>query len=113
MAQLVKAGFSIYTPTKVGEEGEETPVYYCYYIYWNRHNDNGQNTIMGDMEFATVRNNVYKLSVNAVKRLGHPGETENDPYPPTPGTPDEEDEFWLEVQCNILPWEVRINNIEF
>ena len=108
-AELVKAGFTIYTPTNVNNK----PVYYCYYIYWNRHNDNGQNTIMGRMEFASVRNNVYKLSVNKVLRLGHPGETGNDPYPPKPGTPDEEDEFWLEVECNILPWEVRINNIEF
>ena len=109
MAKLVKAGFTIYTPDTTGD----SPVYYCYYIYWNRHNDNGKNTIMGIMEFATVRNNVYKLSVNAVKRLGHPGENGNDPYPPTPGTPDEDDKFWLDVECYILPWEVRINNIEF
>ena len=110
---LVAEGFSIYRPTKVGEGGQEKPVYYCYYLYWNRHNDNNANTIMGTMEFATVRNNVYKLSVNAVKHLGHPGEKGNDPYPPKPGTPDEEDTFWLSVECLILPWEVRINNIEF
>lgn len=112
---LVSEGFSIYRPTTENADGEklDAPIYYCYYIYWNRHNDNGQNTIMGIMEFATVRNNVYKLSVNKVLRLGHPGQPEDDPYDPTPGTPDEKDEFWLEVECEILPWEVRINNIEF
>ena len=106
---LVKLGFSLYEPTEV----DGAPVYYCYYIYWNRHNDNERPTQMGIMEFATVRNNVYKLSVSAVKRLGHPGDPDNDPYSPEPDTPDEEDEFWLTVECKILPWEVRINNIEF
>ena len=106
---LVAAGFTIYRPENVNDK----PVYYCYYIYWNRHNDNKQNTIMGDMEFATVRNNVYKLSISKVLNLGHPGEPGDDPYPPTPGTPDEKDEFWLEVKCLVLPWEVRINNVEF
>lgn len=112
---LVKDGknFTIYNPTKVGETDSEKPVYYCYYLYWNRHNDNGKDTQMGNMEFASVRNNVYKLSVNAIKHLGHPGDPNNDPYPPTPGTPDEKDTFWISVDCQILPWEVRINNIEF
>ena len=108
-ADLVAEGFNVYNPKTVNG----ATVYYCYYLYWNRHNDNNQNTIMGNMEFAAVRNNVYKLSVNKVLRLGHPGLTENDPYSPEPGTPDEEDEFWLEVSCQILPWEVRMNDIEF
>ena len=56
-AALVEAGFSIYRPTNVNN----APVYYCYYLYWNRHNDNGKNTIMGNMEFATVRNNPGSL----------------------------------------------------
>ena len=48
------------------------PGYYCYYYYWNRHNDNNLNGIMGPMEFDVVRNNVYKLSVDKINRLGHP-----------------------------------------
>ena len=116
---LVKEGFFIYRPKTIKGtvpevEGEvDVPAYYCYYLYWNRHNDNGQNTIMGKMEFATVRNNVYKLSVNKILNLGHPGQPDDDPYTPDPDDPDEKDTFWLEVECEILPWEVRVNNIEF
>lgn len=103
---LVKNGFTLYAP-----DGDQN--YYCYYIYWNRHNDNMNNSIMGAMEFATVRNNVYKLKVNKITSLGHPGKPGDDPDPDDPGTPDEKDTFWGEVSCEVLPWEVRINNIEF
>lgn len=106
---LVENSFSIYRPENVNDK----PVYYCYYIYWNRHNDNRDNTQMGTMEFATVRNNVYKLAVNKIWRLGHPGEPDDDPDTPDPDDPDEKDEFWLDVNCEILPWEVRVNDIEF
>ena len=92
---------------------EGVPGYYCYYFYWNRHNDNGNNGVMGKMEFAVVRNNVYKLAVLNLKKLGHPRVTENDPDPVTPETPDEKDEVYLDVEVNVLPWVVRINNIDF
>lgn len=92
---------------------EGVPGYYCYYFYWNRHNDNGNNGVMGKMEFAVVRNNVYKLAVLSLKKLGHPRVTENDPDPVTPETPDEKDEVYLDVEVNVLPWVVRINNIDF
>ena len=105
---LVAEGFSIYRPDESNDYN-----YYCYYIYWNRHNDNGNNAIMGPMEFATVRNNVYKLRVNKIHKLGHPGEPEDDPDDPTPDTPNETDSFYCEIICEILPWEVRINDIEF
>ena len=108
---LVGQDFGIYRPTMTGDS-QDVPVYYCYYLYWNRHNDNSQNTIMGIMEFATVRNNVYKISVNKVLHLGHPGKPGDDPDDPDPDDPDEKDEFWIDVDCQILPWEVRINNVE-
>lgn len=111
-AALVAAGFTIYKPEMVGDD-VQTPVYYCYYLYWNRHNDNGENTIMGPMEFATVRNNIYKISVNNVIRLGHPGTPDGDPDKPKPEDPDEEDEFWAEFICEILDWEVRITGLDF
>ncbi|MCH5220532.1 MAG: Mfa1 fimbrilin C-terminal domain-containing protein [Muribaculaceae bacterium] len=104
--ELVKNGFSIYKPAADGN-------YYCYYTYWNRHNDNGDNNVMGGMEFAAVRNNVYKLSVNTILKLGHPADPNDDPDPEDPGTPDETDVFWGEVVCKILPWEVRLNGIDF
>lgn len=103
---LVKQGFSIYRPSEDGH-------YYCYYIYWNRHNDNGQNTIMGNMEFATVRNNIYKLRVNKVNKLGHPGKPGDDPDPNDPDDPNEKDSFYCEIICQVLDWEVRHNDIEF
>lgn len=87
--------------------------YYCYYYYWNRHNDNGYNGVMFPMEFAVVRNNVYKLAITKLSRLGHPRVSENDPEPPTPGTPDESQDVYLTVKTEVLPWVVRINDIEF
>ena len=87
--------------------------YYCYYYYWNRHNDNGLNGSMGPMEFDVVRNNVYKLSVDEIKRLGHPRIPENDPNSPDPGTKDESEDIYLAVKVQILPWAVRVNSIKF
>ncbi len=89
------------------------PGYYCYYYYWNRHNDNHKDGTMGPMEFDVVRNNVYKLRVDGIKRLGHPRIPENDPNSPDPNTPDESDHIYLDVKIDIVPWVVRINNIIF
>lgn len=110
-AAVTGAGFTIYqtsTDENLGGIG-----YYCYYYYWNRHNDNGKPGIMGDMEFAVVRNNVYKLAVTGIKQLGHPRIPENDPDNPNPDTPDESSDIYITVTCQVLPWVVRVNNIEF
>ncbi|MDE5836234.1 MAG: fimbria major subunit [Paramuribaculum sp.] len=37
----------------------------------------------------------------------------NDPEDPTPGTPDETDEIYLDVTVEIVPWAVRVNSITF
>ena len=87
--------------------------YYCYYFYWNRHNDNGDDTVMCPMEFDVVRNNVYKLAVTRISRLGHPRVVENDPDKPTPDTPAEKADVYISVTCTALPWVVRINNANF
>ena len=68
---------------------------------------------MGPMEFATVRNNVYKLAVTKLRRLGHPGDPKDDPDPNVPDDPDEEDVVYMDVKVEVLPWVVRVNNIEF
>lgn len=110
-AAVTGAGFTIYqtsTDDNLGGIG-----YYCYYYYWNRHNDNNKPGIMGDMEFAVVRNNVYKLAVTNIKQLGHPRIPENDPDKPKPDTPDESSDIYITVTCQVLPWVVRVNNIEF
>ncbi len=68
---------------------------------------------MGPMEFAVVRNNVYKLAVTNISKLGHPRIPENDPDSPKPDDPDESDDIYFTVTCRVLPWVVRVNNIEF
>ena len=52
---------------------------------------------MGPMEFAVVRNNVYKLAVTEIKQLGHPRISDNDPDPEKPDEPDEEGDVYLSV----------------
>lgn len=106
--------FTLYQTSFNGtQEGEGEFGYYCYYYYWNRHNDNGQNGSMAPMEFAVVRNNVYKIAVTAINNLGHPRTTSNDPDKPTPNTDDEIDDVYITVDVNVLPWVVRVNNAVF
>lgn len=109
-AAVTAAGITIYQSSQDAEDGWG---YYCYYYYWNRHNDNQVPGEMGPMEFAVVRNNVYKLAVTKISQLGHPRISENDPDNPDPGTPDEKGDVYMTVQCDVLPWVVRMNNIEF
>lgn len=94
--------FIAYEPT---EDTSGVKHYYVYYYYYNRHNNNGM-VGMGPMEFATVRNNVYKLKVDQVNAFGIPG----DIVPPPP-TDDEEPEVFFKVSVTVLDWVVRVNNI--
>ncbi len=96
-------GFTIYRPVN-----GEYPVYYPYY---NRHNDNGNNTVMGPMEFSVVRNNVYKIAVQNIIEFGHTGNPGDDPDPEIPENPDETPKTYFRVQVQVLPWVVRVNNI--
>lgn len=110
----VAAPNSNFTVYKASDEKDGWGVgYYCYYFYWNRHNDNGNNGRMGTMEFATVRNNVYKLSVKEIGRLGHPRFPKYDPDPVEPEDPDEDPTNYIQVQVEVLPWVVRENEIKF
>lgn len=105
-AKAVAAGFTIFKPNADNK-------YEVLYYYWNRHNDNNNNGSMGPMEFAVVRNNVYKLSVTGVNKFGHPTNPSDDPDPENPEDPDEEDDVYFKVAVEVLPWVVRINDIEF
>ncbi len=102
---LVKAGFAIYK----AEGGK----YYCDYYYWNRHNDNNLPQVMGPMEFGAVRNNIYKLVVTEINRLGHPTVKDNDPDPVDPDDPDETSDFYMKVKVTVKKWGVRVNKIKF
>ena len=87
--------------------------YYCYYFWWFKHNDNEIDGRMGPMEFSTVRNNVYKLTVDKISSLGHPLNTLNDPDPLNPETPDEDDRIYIDVNLRVVPWVVRKNSAIF
>ena len=113
-AAAAAAGFTGYSP--------KNGTYYVYYYYWNRHNDNLDPYNMGVLEFAVVRNNVYKLAVDKISRFGHPTppdpsnpdpDPEPDPDPVDPDDPDESVNYYFNVTVKVLPWTVRINNIEF
>ena len=113
-AAAAAAGFTGYSP--------KNGTYYVYHYYWNRHNDNLDPYNMGVMEFAVVRNNVYKLAVDKISRFGHPTppdpsnpdpDPEPDPDPVDPDDPDESVNYYFNVTVKVLPWTVRINNIEF
>lgn len=42
----------------------------CYYTWWVRHSNDGLDDTNGVMEYAIVRNNIYKLKVNSIYSLG-------------------------------------------
>lgn len=106
LADCAEAGFTVYTPDKDGN-------YPVYYYYWNRHNDNNKPFEMGTMEFAVVRNNVYKLAVTKISNFGHPENPEGDPDPVEPENYDEQVRHYFQVSVKVLPWTVRVNDIEF
>ena len=42
----------------------------CYYIWWLRHSNNDDDKTNGLMEYAIVRNNIYKINVKGIYTLG-------------------------------------------
>lgn len=69
----------------------------CYYTWWVRHSNDNDDTKKGIMEYAIVRNNIYKLTVNSIYSLG-------DPVPED----DENESIILDVYVNdwlLLPTE--------
>ncbi|MDE6272475.1 MAG: Mfa1 family fimbria major subunit [Muribaculaceae bacterium] len=93
-------GFKCYEPDVNGQ-------YAMYYFYYNRHKSNGKPSVMGHDEFGVVRNNVYKLKVTKCGTFGEPS------APNRPDDPDEEENAYFTVSCIVLPWSVKVNNIEF
>lgn len=89
-------GFTAYKPNTEGK-------YLAYYFAFNKHNDDEDVTTYGDMEFATVRNNVYKLAVTSVKKFGT--------FKPNENVEEWDTYFTLDVK--VRNWVVRINNLEF
>lgn len=104
--QLAAAGVKRFTRNADGS-------YPVWYTYWNRHNDNNKHTQMGVMEFAVVRNNIYKLMVNSISFFGLPKDPtdENNPWKPEGVTPDEKGPQ-LDVNVTVAAWNDRTFDCE-
>lgn len=90
-------------------KNKEDGNYPVWYTYWNRHNDNNNPNEMGIMEFAVVRNNIYRLVVNSISSLGLPQppyEIAN-PWKPAGKTPDEVPSL-IDVTVEVNEWKERI-----
>lgn len=74
--------------------------YNCYYNYWIKHLDNGLPTTMGVMEYAVVRNNMYRITITNIRGLGE-GTPNTDPVIPV------EEDGYLDTDYNVEPWIVR------
>lgn len=87
----------------------------AYYEYYIRHLDNGDNTEMGQMEFAIVRNNSYELSVGKIAMSpysqlpGNPDPNNPDPDQPDPTDPDESAKVYIQMNVQVRPWIIRTN----
>lgn len=80
----------------------------CYYYTTEiKHFDNGDNSNMGYMEYAIMRNNIYSLAIKGIRFIG-------DPFlEPVPGKTNESGKTALDIEVQIVPWIVRYNDIEF
>lgn len=84
------------TSITINYQGEEAIVnraddggFYIDYYYFIQHNDNNVQGVMGPMEYAIVRNNIYRLSLESIDAL---------PRPYDPEKPDEDDRITLQVR---------------
>lgn len=64
----------------------------CYYNYWIRHSNNGDKE-RGIMEFAVVRNNIYRVTINSFAAIGSS-------VPNTNPVPDE----YMNITIHVIPW---------
>lgn len=76
----------------------------CYYYTSGIKHYEGSNT----MESAIMRNNIYSLGVT-----GFSGKIGSATVDLTPSTPTADDNVYLTLSAEILPWQVRFNNITF
>lgn len=60
----------------------------CYYTYWIKHADDGDDTRVSPMEYAIVRNNIYQLNVKSISSIGTVMPTD----------------YGLYLQCNVADW---------
>lgn len=56
--------------------------------------------------YGVVRNNWYELQVSSIKTLGSPY------VPEAPTTPDDQNEYYISVRCNIHAWAKRVQDLK-
>jgi len=100
-AELADLNILKFKPTSDGS-------YPVWYTYWNRHRDNRNNQQMGIMEFAVVRNNLYKLRINGISSLGlpQPPNLPDNPWKPAGKTPDEQIPQ-IDISVEVCDWTDR------
>ena len=108
-AIAVKANFTVYN------KNPQTAKYDVYYYYANKHNVQvaEEGRLDAKMLYAVVRNNVYKLKVNNILKYGHPFDPSGDPDPINPDEKVDPENVYFQVGVKVLPWTVRVNDIEF
>ena len=93
----------------------------CYYYAGIKHFDNSVpdydyvNNVktydvtngVGNMEFAIMRNNIYSLAITGISGIGM------STLELQAGTGIEDQSAFITVECSILPWIVRFNDIKF
>lgn len=72
----------------------------CYYDYWIRHSNNNNELTSAIMEFATVRNNIYRITINSITAPGTPT--------PDPNT-NRNDEGLMAI-VHVIPWSVYLHS---
>ena len=82
--KVTAAGITIYQ-SSISDDG--VPGYYCYYYYWNRHNDNETAGVMGPMEFAVVRNTSTNSPLTKSRVWAIPASPATTPTNPLPAPP--------------------------
>lgn len=102
-AKKTKVKINVSTENGEGETvttTEERDAFVITYYYYFRHNIS-KNHVLGTiepMQFAVVRNNIYKVSVTSLNGL---------PEPYDPKKSDEPVENYISVELNILSWAVE------
>lgn len=60
----------------------------CYYTYWIKHAEDGNDTTVSPMEYAIVRNNIYQINVTGINDIGTVTPTD----------------YGLYLECTVADW---------
>lgn len=66
----------------------------CYYTYWIKHAEDGDDTTVSPMEYAIVRNNIYQINVTGINDIGTVTPTD----------------YGLYLECTVADW-IQVDEI--